>query len=271
MIASLAIALLVQEPVVPLRLQQLDVPIMGGIREIVVGPVARQNDTLGLFINNLDLMTDQNGGKAPSNFNNPRIGSLSSAVRVSLLGSTETLMVDTESTRTQTLKIGYENIDLRMKMSRKWFVNLEGRIISESFRLEAGGNVWTCDVKYDQDTYTAYLSSPDRGRRTLGPVTPFMGMDEVTTTAFKPMVKLPDEIVLREKSFYMIDPFTGGPVKYLAKYRGKFAGTFIDDRVRGHEFEITGGVEKQIVSITNGGWVVKAVLEKYKYLSFAGG
>ena len=38
--------------------------------------------------------------------------------------------------------------------------------------------------------------------------------------------------------------------------------------LKGLEFEITGGPEKQIFSITESGWIVKGVLEKYKYLSF---
>jgi hypothetical protein len=94
-----------------------------------------------------------------------------------------------------------------------------------------------------------------------------MGMDELTSTAFKPMIKVPDEVVLPEKDFYLLDPFTGGLVKHHAKVKGKFVGTWADDRVSGKEVEISGGVEKQIVSVTTQGFVVKVVLEKYKFLS----
>lgn len=270
MICAVALASILQQPLVPLSLKQLEVPVMGGIREIVIGPVARKNDTVGLFINNYDLMTDENKGKPPVNFENPRIGSMSSAVRPSLYGDKECVMIDTESTRTQSLKSGYEWFDLRMKMSRKWFVTAEGKILAETFRFEVAGNVWTCDVKYDKETYTAILSSPQRRTWTLGPVTPYMGMEELTETAFKPMIKTPDEVLLREKLFYMIDPFTGGILKMNAKYRGKFNGSYLDDRVQGHEVEITGGPEKQIISVTNDGWLIKGLLEKYKYLSFVG-
>lgn len=263
MILPLILAL--QQPI-PLTLKQIEVPIMGGMREIIVGPIARKNDTLGLYINNYDKMYDESG-KVPSNFENPRIGSVSSAVRPALLGNVSCFQIDTESTRTQELTIGYERISLRMKMSRQWWVTEEGRVVAETFRLDAGGNVWTMDVKYEKETYTATLSSPDRGTRTLGPVTPWMGMDDLTTTAFRPMIRLPEEVVTPEKDYYLLDPFTGGPVKFHAKVKGKFSGTWVDDRVSGKEVEVTGGVEKQVISLSNQGYVVKAALEKYKFLT----
>lgn len=261
-----ALALAFQQPVVPLSLRQIEPPVMGGMREIILGPVERREDTLSLMINNYDKMYDELG-RAPVNFVNPRIGSLSTAARAAILGSNQCVHIDTASTRTQDLKSGYERFELRMRLNRSWWVTPEGRILAESFRLDAGGNIWTMEVKYDKETYTAVLSSPDKGVRTLGPVTPGMGMDELTTSAFKPMIKLPDEVVLRDKEFWLLDPFTGGPVKHKARVKGKFNGTWYDSRVNGHEVEITGGVEKQQISLTNQGLLVKSVLEKYKYLT----
>lgn len=264
MILALVIAL--QQEQLPVKLKQLEIPVMGGIREIVLGPVERGNDTIGLFINNYDKMYDESG-KIPVNFINPRIGSISSACRKALLGDQTCFQIDTESTRTQELKFAYQIHPLRMNLKRQWWVTAEGRILAETFRLDAAGNTWTMDAKYGKDDYTVILSSPERGRWTLAGVNPHMGMDEVAGTAFKPMVKLPDEVVSAEKSFYLLDPFTGAPVKHQAKVKGKFSGSWEDDRVKGTQIEITGGIEKQVVNISDRGLMIKAALEKYKYLS----
>jgi len=264
----LALALAFEQQIAPISLRQIEPPIMGGMREIILGPVERKEDTLTLLVNNYEKMYDELG-RAPVNFENTRIGSLITAARAAIFGSDVCVNIDTSSTRTQELKSGYELISLRMRLTRNWWVTPEGRILAEAFKLDAGGNIWSMDVKYDKETYTAVLRSPDKGTRTLGPVTPGMGMDELTMSAFRPMIKLPEEVLLREKEFWLLDPFTGAPVKHKARVKGSFNGTWYDDRVKGQEVEITGGREKQVVSLSTQGFVVKSLLENYKYLSLS--
>lgn len=250
----------------PLALKQVDVPIMGGMRENVLGVKdIKTTATLGLYIDNYNKMWDDMG-EAPVNFVTPRIGTVATTIKPAILGSTECLEIDTSSTRTQTLKTSFNPVPLHLRLARDWWVTPEGKILAESFRFEVAGNVWTMDAKYDAETYTVTLSSPDRGKRTMGPITPYMGMDDLTTTAFKPMIQVPDKVVLEEKTFYMLDPFTGAPVKYQAKVKGTFAGIWSDTKFTGHDVEITGGPDKAKLSISKEGWLLRAVLEQYKYL-----
>ncbi|MEQ1823844.1 MAG: hypothetical protein ABL949_15155 [Fimbriimonadaceae bacterium] len=249
----------------PLRLKELELPVVAVYREIALGPVERPLEVLGLYVDNYQKMWDEYK-RAPINFDNTRIGTSSSRVRKALVGNLECLDIDAEATRTQKLKRPNEVLEFRLRVQRHWYVTPEGRLIAESFRLEGPGCEWTMEATYNKDTYTVVLTSPDRGTRTLGPIHPGMPMEELTGSAFRPMLKLPDQALLKDKEFYLLDPFTGGPVKQSVRLRGPYSGTWDGNRYSGQEFEFKNGSATQIASVTKQGWLIKTLLEKYLYL-----
>lgn len=248
-----------------LKLKDLELPIIAVHREIVIGPKERPLEVMGLFVDNYQKMWDEYK-RAPINFDNTRIGTMSVRVRKAVIGNQECFDIDAEGTRTQKLKQGYEALEFRMQAQRHWFVTAEGKILAESYSLIAPGHAWTMEATYDKDTYTAVLTSPDRGKRTVGPVHPAVPMDVLTTSAFKPMLKLPDEFLVKEKDYYLLDPFTGGAVKHSVRYKAPFGGTWDQVRYTGQDLEFKGGTQPETASLTKQGWLMKVLLEKYLYL-----
>jgi hypothetical protein len=248
-----------------LRLKDLELPVISIHREVLIGAKVQPLEIYGLYVDNYQKMWDELK-RAPINFDNVRIGTLSVRIRKALIGSQECLEIDAQASRAQKIKFAGENLEIRLQAQRHWFVTERGRILSESYQLDAAGQVWTMEANYDKDTYSVVLVSPDRGKRSMGPIHPAMPMEELANSAFRPIFRLPNEMLLKEKTYYLLDPFTGTPVKQSVKSSGPFGGVWGGVRYTGQDFEFIGGPNAQKASLTKQGWLMKIALEKFLYL-----
>lgn len=246
----------------PIKQSELQFPVFAGAQEFAMGIKRQQSRTLGMFVNQLE--SGVYGDKVPINYNDVRIGFTMWSVSPGVFGSSSCMAISCDASRNQAWEYRKTIYGLKHKGSRTWYVDDNGKLLGETCDLEMATGHWTLDVVYGAEEYTVTASSPDKPKRTLT-VTPGCTMEALTIAPFKPMLK-PDplgkesEILMKEKEFYLLDPVSAAPVKYVARVSGTFSGEIFDRKWTGREVEIVGGSEKQTAWITHDGTWLKAVL-----------
>ena len=246
----------------PIKQTELQFPVFAGAQEFAMGIKRQQSRTMGLFVNQLE--SGAYGDKIPINYNDVRVGHTMWSVSPGVYGSSSCMAISCDASRNQAWEYRKTIYGLKHKASRTWYVDDNGKLLGETCDVEMATGRWTMDVSYGAEEYTVTSSGPNKPRRTMT-VTPGCGIEALTLAPFKPMLK-PDpagkesEVLMKEKEFYLLDPVSAAPVKYVARVSGSFSGEMFERKWTGREVEIVGGTEKFTAWLTHDGMWIKAVL-----------
>jgi hypothetical protein len=270
MIATLVIALAIQQKD-PYRLEVED-PILAFQREIILGVSTKAQESLGLYhgftvgaVNSIPL------GDISVTFGEVeetvRVGNTTWSVKPSVFGDQLGYVLESDGIRNQKASIkvapnqALEN-NVRNTLYRQYFVNEKGEILYEEARAVNGKGRFSMQATYGKDSFDLRIEDA-RGVRT-STVNPGCGIEGLNEM-FKPMIKGQD-ILLKEKTFYVLDPYTGTPQKYVAKVAGRFSGKYSDELYEGRCVEITGPKEVQKAFISYEGVLMKVEATGRYYL-----
>lgn len=246
----------------PIKQSELQFPIFAGAQEIAVGAKRQSPRTLGFFVNSLEA--GHFGDKVPTNYVDARVGHTTWSVTPGVFGSSPCLAISCTAFRNQSWEYRKTVYGLKHKGSRTWYVDEGGKLLGETCDLEMATGRWSLDVTYGKEDYTVTSTVPGKPRRTLT-VTPGCGIEALTIDPFRPMIKADPtgkaaEVLLKEKTYYALDPMTASPLKYTARVSGAFSGKIFDRDYTGLEVELVGGPERQYAWIAHDGNMLKMVL-----------
>lgn len=264
---GLALTLALAAPQNPrLYLKEMELPVFVPFNEILVGVEKHPLDMLGIFMSQERFAFDVTG-KQPKNWEDARVGNFQFAVRNSVYKGQAGLVVSLESSRNQAVVRNRFEYRVRHKLTRSFYVDDKGVLLGEEFRLDSSSGVYEMQAEFGADSYTITLTSPDRGKRKLGPIFPAVEMKDLRENLFKPMWDgKKQELTKKEKTFYLLDPYTGGVLTYKAMDQAKFSGFHFGKKRLGHTIQITGGPSPYTVYFAQEGEILIGQLEGYGYL-----
>lgn len=250
-----------------LKPDDLLLPVFGGAKEFIFGIAKQSSQTYTLYVNELDA---GNFSSQPISYSDVLMGYTSWSVSPAVIGSTPCLALSTKALRNQTVPRGKDLFGIRHEGTRTWYVTEKGRIVAEQCTLKTAIGTWTMDVDYGPESFTARLTAPNQPPRTITRE-PGCGMDELTESAFAPMLRADPagkncEVLKLEKSFWLLDPFTAMPVQMNARVRGSFNATLFKRFWTGPQVEFTGYREPYSAWVSHEGVMMKLQLPKGVYL-----
>lgn len=266
----IALLMTLQQASLGLKLSQIEQPVVDCPMELVLGVAPRETAFLGLYIDNYSRMWDLNN-KEPSNFDTPQVGSTSERVGEGLYGSTPCVVVHVEAKRNQVyVDSRKREFHIRNSAMHDWFFTKDGTLLAEVFSLTADGQTWSMDARFDADTYSVTLTSPDQGKRVMADIHPGgFALTEVTRDPWVPMFSGPKTVKLKEKKFRMLDPFSGNAVPYKMYPTDTFINEFFNVTERGQRFKILGGPSSMDVWMSQKERLLRVKREKYMFLETA--
>lgn len=265
----------------PFQVQILE-PILAGQREIALGLVPQRLDTFGFYHSFLvgagvrgggDIQWNADRGAVTSPIpaspmeESVRIGGTSWSVKPAVIGSQIGTLFEADGFRNQHVEMNIGRTqtikqDIRNFQKRTYFVGDDGKIIWEKSEVRNEKGVWLMEAKYGPDSYDLHLVTPTGEKKMT--VNPGPGVDAIHAQ-FKPMLKGQD-ILLKEKEFYVLDPYTGTPKKYTAKVAGRFGGKFSDMMFEGRYIDIEGEGSKTRAYISYEGTMLRVDAPGNTYL-----
>lgn len=270
MIAWLLAATLQQRD--PYRVEVED-PILALQREIILGVSTKSSESLGLYHSfTIGAVSTQGNDNITATFGeieeSVRVGNASWSVKPSVYGSSVGHVIEVDGVRMQKAKVRLsrnqvlEN-DSRNTMLRRIFVDEKGNLLFEEATAENTLGSFAMSATYGKDSFDLVIRDKS-GQRQMT-VNPGCGIEAINMM-FKPMLKGQD-VLLKEKEFYSLNPYTGTPEKYTARVSGKFSGKFSGDLHEGRCVDITGPKGAQKAFISYEGFLMKVEAPNRYYLS----
>lgn len=195
-------------------------PWLGGHQEFALGVQLQSPTVLGLYVNR---KTGTSFGDTVNKTSvDLRLGWMGWKVVNGLFAQKPCLVLDTDAFTTQVLKGGSLEAKATIKLTRQTYVSPEGKIVRELYSWnDITGGTYRAEAVFGADSIDLTTHGP-RGSRTA---TIFPKEDmALFDAAFTPMLK-GGEVVLREKSFALLNPATGAAQKVIARVSGKFDWT----------------------------------------------
>lgn len=276
----LALVLLAQAQRNPYQFP-IEEPALPGQREMIYGLSSHPQETVGLYhslssaikpiieeqgtLGTGTTIREVAGGTITEE---ERVGSATWSVKPAVFGDQVCRILETEGFRNVRGEIKLssrtsQKLDYRTFQKRTYIVSDTGKLLSEESIVENPkvGRVEMA-VKYGEDSYD--LTLVKAGKKTTSTVNPGFDMS-LFHAIFTPMLK-GNEILLKEKEFVALDPYTGGPIKYRAKISGRFGGKFYEKQFQGHYVDITSKETYQRAYISYDGVFLKVEQPKGYYL-----
>jgi hypothetical protein len=251
----------------PVRLSAYQFPVVGGQREIILGPSLHEDEYDGFFVQKPKTYA-HGGGLPPTmiDFEEVRVGWMDWSVTSYPFEGKPALLLQTEGTYNQVYSDRfYGDIPLRNREKRGYWLTPAGKVLQENSLITLKSGTWSMQASYKTDCYDLYLNDPIKGERRKT-VYPACGMSKLNSM-FTPMMK-EDKVLLQEKEFYDLDPVYGAPIKYVAKYGGHFeARWFGNTPYSGLWFTIDGGGIHQKAYITYSGVLLRVEEPNNHYLN----
>jgi len=208
-----------------LDISRYKLPILGGQREIIMGPIPIETQYEGYFLNKAVAGPKGNADLPATavNWVEFRVGYMSWSVgSYQYEGKEPAYLIQTDGTYKQVLRDKlYGDLNLVNRMKRSFWVSKEGKLLQENSLIEVANGTWSMQATFNRDGYDVYLRNPYTGETKRTVNVPFD--TSMFDAMFKPMV-VDGKTVLQEKEFYDVDPILGNPVKKSAKVGGRWNG-----------------------------------------------
>lgn len=260
---------------------KIEEPALPGQREIIYGITLKPQETVGLYHSMasaikpvIDEQGTLGGGTTIREIaggtitEEERVGSATWSVKAAVIGDQVCRILETEGFRNVrgSIKISArtsQELDYRTFQKRSYVVSDKGILLSEESVVENPkvGRI-EMRVKYNADSYDVTLRK--EGKTTTQTVSPGFDMSLIHAI-FTPIMK-GNEVILREKEFVALDPYTGGPVKFKARVAGRFGGKFYEQVHQGMYVDITSAKSVQRAYVSYDGTFLKAEQANGYYL-----
>lgn len=253
---------------VKLPLKDYILPPVGGQREIALGPIQHIPVVMGLFG---EHVTGTAIGSVPNpkqaiNYDDIRLGNMSYAVKRDSNEGKPCWLIETDGQYNQFIKKHplFGDLELTNKCWCNWWVDDNGHILRQTYRISIANGDYTMDAIYLKDSLAVLLKDPDHAPHqvTMFPGCGMEGLDMM----FKPMIDK-GHILMRQKEYYTLDPFTGGAVKCTATINGHFSSPFANQIYEGLYVDLDTPAMQQKAFISYEGEFMKLEIPNNKYLT----
>jgi hypothetical protein len=129
---------------------------------------------------------------------------------------------------------------------RKVWLTPEGVPIRETGGFRNHQGTWEIDAKFLKEEIEVTVAGP-KGKKTAT-IFPAGGV-ELFANEFKPMAD-GEKVLIPEKKFSRLDPFTGGVVTVIAKIGVKFEGTMFLKKFTGHRVDFSFGNKFEVAFVS---------------------
>lgn len=249
-----------------------EMPIVGGQREIILGPKPIEFTLLNGYLEReiaaRKIATPDNTGGyvdswAPGGTHEENLGFFDCSTRPDNIFSKECVLITTNARWNQKMGRKPNEINWQNVAKQQWWVLPDGKILRHYAMFQTPDGVQSADCVYGADSIQRRYTD-NKGKTSFGEVFPSCGMDALHAQ-FKPMVEN-GKVILRDKDFYVCNPLTGGLDKYSVHSAGTFKGEFLHATFKGKLFDIDGpNRTKQKVFLDDSGDLVKVALDDERY------
>lgn len=222
-------------------------PVFGGQKQIVFGLSVEPPQLLSYFIwmrskpNEYGFSTDEY---------TQRMGYLTAAVRDDIFNNARVLRFDGDARA----KDPQKDSDNGIGVAEKVWVDSEGHFLRHLMSVPTPKNGQrVVDAVYG--TKTIEISVTENGKETTTTLYPEGGCQPFFDR-FKPMV-VNGKVVLKDKKFNLLDPYTLGIVPCRAEVAGRFNGMIIQTKMKGNTYDITIGGKRQRAYMADDKYLVK--------------
>jgi len=222
---------------------RLEIPTSGGQREVVLGPQKHGQTQLAYFYEHEVLpsyttKTDTGGAWVPSvvpgGYVDKSLGYMNYSVRDTDLFSKPCKTLATESVARTEFDVNKMKTKFECSSRMQYWLDDEGNIIRQFFRLQTPASISTGDAVYKKDSIELNVTS--RGKTTYREIFPADGLGPLNLQ-FKPMI-VDGKIVMPVKEYQVLNPVTGTFEKYKATVGGHFHSNFMNMWFKGWHVEI---------------------------------
>lgn len=266
MILPLAAIALPQRQMNELTFQEPEA-VMPGQREIVLGPVPYRDTVMSMIYSKDHPATYDMKGVNPPSWTEYPIGHLRWSVREDTFGDQPCMAIREEGVYYPELHfrsrngLAKTNITLEIKGTRTWWVSKSGKILREYEQRFDRRGIRTATCTYNADSIDMMVD--EFGKRRIA--TLFPADMEALHRQFQPMI-VDNKVVLREKSYVVYNPFTGGYESYTARVVGTFSGNYGALAYQGNHVNIEGKDSTVKVYVSKENDVAKIDLPKDCYV-----
>lgn len=231
---------------------------LGGQLEAVVGLKTHATIVLGQYIHRTaQPITDLSGylemNPRDSMAKTPiKVGFAAYKVTNSTYEGKSCLLFESNATRTRIREFknstGFNVVNTTpLQRYRKVWLTPEGVPLQETAGFRNHQGTWEIDAKFLKEEVEVTTAGP-KGKRTTT-LFPAGGI-ELFTNEFKPMVD-GEKVLMAEKKFSRLDPFTGGVVSVTAKVGTKWQGSMFLKKFSGHRVDFTLDNRFEVAFVTN--------------------
>jgi hypothetical protein len=239
-------------------------PWLGGHQELGYGVKPKKQTIMGLYVNR-NLGPNEYGRVVA--FTEIRLGYMGWKVSNDIFNSEPCLVLESDGLTTQTAKFTRsqeesERLGIRILRKEKIWLSMDGKVMRQQISQESPKGTYYVDAIFGKDTVE--LSGNLNGERkdmTMYPV----GGTVLFDNFFKPMIK-DGKIILPKKEYYVIDPVKMVLEKYTAEVRGRFAGTMMNTKFKGHCIEMVGPEGTQTAYVSEEGDLLRVDLPSNRFL-----
>ncbi|MFI5385237.1 MAG: hypothetical protein ACHQ50_03860 [Fimbriimonadales bacterium] len=249
-----------------------ELPIIGGQREIILGPKPQELALLnGYYERDIaakHLATGDNTGGyvdswIPSGTAEDNLGYFDCSTKPDSLFDKPCVVITSNAKWNQKLGRKPHEIKFSNYAKQQWWVTADGTILREYAALQTPEGTQTADCTYGKDSIQRRYTNV-KGETSFGEIFPACGF-EALNAQFKPMV-VDGKVVMREKEFCVVNPLTGGIDKYTSRISGTFKGEFLFATFKGKLFDIEGPNKLfEKVFLDDSGDLVKVALSDEKF------
>ena len=245
--ALAAVVLAGQAQTMDLPKMVFEMPVVGGQREMILGPSPKDSVLLNGFLERevaaRHIATPANTGDqymdswTPGGMYEDNLGYFDCSARQDTLFDKPCIVISTTAKWKQKYGKKPHQMTWDNYAKQQWWVTSEGTILRHYSTLQTPDGTQTGDCVYGKDSIQRRYTDV-RGSTSFGEIFPSCGMDALNAQ-FKPMYA-DGKLLMRDKDFCVINPLTGGIDKYSVHSAGTFKGTYLDASFKGHLFEIDG-------------------------------
>lgn len=237
---------------------------MPGQREIVMGAAVYPTTLMQVLISR-DMEPDfpaGGGDVAPGGLMEKTIGFVQFAGKEDTFGGKPCIHLSYKGTLTEKLD---KRFSITVDQVRDYWVGEDGKILRlyDIKRTPFRTNSASCVFHEDSVDITA---DDEKGRRTTT-IYPNVSLSELDAQ-FKPMMK-DGEIILRDKDFYTLDPYTGICDKVSVHVAGSVGGEVFHQKLSGKTFEIASPLLTQTAAISSAGDLLEVQLPHQRVIKLS--
>jgi hypothetical protein len=248
-------------------------PILGGQREIAVGPKLYEFTLLGGYYERDYAATtippgpDTAGGyvdsMAPGGIVTKSLGSLDWSTKEDKLIDQNCIVITSTGRWNQSVGKKPNEVRWTNEAKQQYWLTPDGKIIRQYFQLTTPQGTQSADLTYGTDSIQRRYTNL-QGKTSFGEIFPVCGMDALHEQ-FRPMLAH-GKVLARDKEFYRCNPLTGGLEKCEAHISGKFQGKYLGAGFRGTTVDIVGPAkDKQTAFVSDDDDLVQVKIDQDRF------